>query len=298
MSRDRRWLELRARPAPGDAGTGDSEAEEGLVAEALLALGGRAVEERDGWHLTHLEEPRDPAGFLEEARALVAGLAGRPVEVEARWQAHEDWAESWKRGLDTRRVTPRLVVTPSWIPYHPREGERVLVLDPGMAFGTAEHGTTRGALRLLDRSVAEGDRVLDVGAGSGILSIAAVLLGAAVGTAVEGDPLACEAMAENLERNGVADRVEVVEAWADEASLAALGPRDGCVANIEWRLLEPLVPGLVAAVRPGGWLVLSGILADQRTDAEVRAREVGLDLVDRDEDGEWRSLLLRRPAHG
>lgn len=297
MSPDRRWLELRARPAPGE-GEASPSPDEGMVAEGLLALGGRAVEERDGWHLTHLEEPSALEAFLERARTTLGEMVGGPVEVEARWQAHEDWAESWKRGLDTRRITPRLVVTPSWIPYRARAGECVLVLDPGMAFGTAEHGTTRGSLRLLDRVVSDGDRVLDVGAGSGILSIAAVLLGAGISTAVEGDPLACEAMEENLEHNGVADRVEIVEAWTDAAELEALGPRDGCVANIEWRILDPLVPGLAAAVRPGGWVVLSGILDHERADAEARARACGLEVRDGDEDGEWRSLLCHRPAGG
>jgi ribosomal protein L11 methyltransferase len=172
----------------------------------------------------------------------------------------------------------------------------VLTLDPGVAFGTAEHGTTRGCLRLLDRVVDGGQRLLDLGAGSGILAIAAALLGAAEVVAVEGDLMACEALEENLGRNRVVDRVRVVPRWADPASLRGLGPVDGVVANIEWGRLQPLVPALHAAVAPGGWVVLSGILAAELPEARSHAEGLGLRLREVDVDGEWRSLLLAAPA--
>ncbi|MCA1791096.1 MAG: 50S ribosomal protein L11 methyltransferase, partial [Thioalkalivibrio sp.] len=199
---ERRWLELRVRSrAGGDAND--------LLAEGLVALGGRAVEERDGWFVTHVAEPDDPEAFGVGARSRLEEESGLDdVEVELSWRPHEEWAESWRRGLAPRRLTERLVVRPSWMEIEdPREGDLVIVLDPGMAFGTAEHGTTRGCIRLLDRAVAPGERVLDVGAGSAILSIAAALLGASDVLAVEWDPLATEAIEENIERNGVADRV-------------------------------------------------------------------------------------------
>jgi ribosomal protein L11 methyltransferase len=287
MSRDRRWLELRVR------GPSDRE-DDPLLAEGLLALGGRAVEERDGWYLTHLGEPDDLLSFLDRARRSLEEMVGPDVVLEHRWQDHEDWVESWKRGLRTRHVTERLVVTPSWIPYRAAEGEHVLVLDPGMAFGTAEHGTTRGCLRLLDRVLGKGERVVDVGAGSGILSIAAALLGAGEVVAVEGDELACEAMDENLERNDVGARVRVVSAWADRELLARHAPSDGVVANIEWHRLRPLFPWLAETVRPGGWMILSGILKEEVVEVEELASSLGLRVRGADADGEWRSILLER----
>jgi ribosomal protein L11 methyltransferase len=291
MRSGRRWLELRAR------GPSDQEEEDDLLAEGLLALGGRAVEERDGWYVTHLEEPPDPGAFLEGARSVLEAMTGRVgVRLEHRLRAHEDWAERWKRGLATRRISPRLVVTPSWIPCTPEPGEEVVILDPGVAFGTAEHGTTRGCLRLLDRVVDGGERLLDVGAGSGILSIAAALLGAAEVVAVEGDEMACEALEENVERNRVADRVRVVSRWVDHASLPGLAPVDGVVANIEWGRLRPLVPALRTAVAPGGWVVLSGILAGELPEARSDAEGLGLRVREVDADGAWRSLLLSVPA--
>ena len=290
-TRVRRWLELRARcPAAPDRAE--------LLAEGLVALGGRAVEERAGWYVTYLEEPPDAEAFVGDARARLTALTGlEDVELGTEWQAHEDWAETWKRGLEARRITERIVVRPSWTePLDARPGEVEIVLDPGMAFGTAEHGTTRGCLRLLDRAVREADRVLDVGAGSGILAIAAARLGAREVIAIEGDPLACEALGENVARNGVEARVRVVEAWADVDTLQGHGEVSGVVANLETGVLLPLVPGLRGALAGGGWLIVSGILADEWPGVERALAAVGCTLESVDADGAWRSALLAVPA--
>jgi len=242
-------------------------------------------------------EPEDVEAFLDHARTVCAEWVAADVDVESRWCAHEDWAETWKRGLEPRHLTERLVVTTTWQPVEEGPGRLVLVIDPGMAFGTAEHGTTRGCLRLLDGAVTPGDRLLDVGAGSGILGIAAARLGADEVLALEGDPLAVEALAENVALNGVSARVAWRLAWADVATLAELEPRDGVVANIEAGILRPLLPGFAAAVKPGGWLILSGILETEwdgmRTDAEA----AGFRCSAVDADGEWRSgLFVRMPS--
>ena len=285
---DRRWLEFSVR---------SPSAEESipLLAEGLVALGGRAVVEQDGWCVTHVPEPHDPQGFVETARERLVELTGlSDLEVQTRWQAHEDWAETWKRGLAPRRITSRIVVRPSWTEFSPDPDDLVIVLDPGMAFGTAEHGTTRGCLRLLDGMVAEGDRVLDVGAGSGILSVAAVMLGAQHVTAIESDPLSSEALEENVANNGAASSVRVLIESADPAKLAAWGPVDGIVANIETGLLRPLLEGFRNAVRVGGWLLLSGILDEEADEMTEDVVALGFEFVEMDSDGEWRSLHFLR----
>src|SRR5690606_29236824 len=129
-----------------------------------------------------------------------------------------------------------------------------------MAFGTAEHPTTRGSLRLLDPLVEKGIRVADIGAGSGILSIAAALLGAGRVIAVEMDPWSCRAARENTVLNGVDDRVEIREERVGPELLPGEGPFDGIVANIESGILRPLLPSFARDLRESGWLVLSGIL--------------------------------------
>jgi len=285
----RRWLELRAR-----APTGDPRRE--LIADALLQLGARAVEEVDGAFVTHLSEPPEPETFLLEARRTLERLGLRDLELQVGWRADEDWTETWKRGLEPRRVGERLIVTPSWFEVEAEVGDVVIVLDPGMAFGNAEHGTTRGCLRLLEGSVEPGMRILDVGTGSGVLSIAAAHLGAREVLAVEGDALAMSALTENLERNGVGDRVTIHEGWADNLLLAELGPWDGVVANIESGVLRRLRVGLRAAIRPGGWLILSGILAGEWSAVCADFEATGLSVRAVDPDGDWISAQLRAPG--
>ncbi len=274
-------------------------APDNLVADALVELGARAVEERDDGYVTHLSPPADPDGFLDEVRRRLEDLPGvGRVELSTRWQPHEAWTEIWKEGLEPRRVTPRIVVTPTWKePGDLGTDEVVIRLDPGVAFGTAEHATTRGCLRLLDGAVETGDRVADVGSGTGILAIAAIHLGAADVVAVEADPMACETARENLEANGVSERVRVVEARMGPEEVAALGPRDGIVANIEAGVLSSLMPGLARALAPGGWLVLGGVLATDRDRMAERAGSRGLRLeAEEREDGWWSARFRAAPA--
>lgn len=291
--RPRRWLELSARCLSA----GEREA---LLPEALVALGGRGAEERAGWFVTYLTEPTDAVAFTERARTALedaTGLSG--VEVRTAWRDDQDWAETWKRGLGPRRVTERILVRPSWA----RDGaagpaEIVIVIDPGMAFGTAEHGTTRGCLRLLDGRVRPGERVLDVGAGSGILSVAMARLGAHEVVAAECDPLAHETLVENVERNGVAERVRCVHALVDAGWLAAHGTFDGVAANLQRGILDPLAAPLAAALADHGWLVVSGILEEEWPATVALLKRVGCECMAVDADGEWRSGLFRRGAVG
>lgn len=262
-----------------------------------MMLGGRAVEERDGWFVTHLESTAGSDTLRRRVEAILASTTGvDDLQIRTSWRKHEDWAETWKRGLGFRRITERIAVRPSWVPEPDEGAEIVVVVDPGMAFGTAEHGTTRGCLRLLDVVVRPGERVLDVGAGSGILAMTAALLGAGEVLALEADALACEALSENLESNGVDDRVRVLEGLVDSSGLASHGPVDGVVSNIESGILQCLIPGFANAVRPGGWLILSGILAEEWPALREAVEGAGFDLEVVDRDGEWRAGLFRRPG--
>ncbi|MDT8370067.1 MAG: 50S ribosomal protein L11 methyltransferase [Longimicrobiales bacterium] len=290
---------MRARIADPSAIDLPDEEADALLADALLELGGRSVHLAEGAWTTCLPEGVDLPDTPTDVVDLLTRASGLPgISVELTWQDHADWAEVWKAGLEPRRLTDRLIVTPSWRTPDAGPGEIVIVLDPGMAFGNAEHGTTRGCLRLLDGVVREGVSVLDIGAGSGVLSIACARLGATRCLAVEGDELAIETARENARRNGVSAEVEVVHRRVDAEGIERLGAEvggyDGVACNIEMHLLTPLLSGLVAAVRPGGWLLLSGILETQWAEIEAILPAMGWGIEEIDADGEWRSGIFRR----
>ena len=284
MSQSRRWLEVRVRsPASADRSA--------LLADAIVGSGARGVEERAGWFIAWFQEPDDSVAFVAELHeTLTRETYLDRIHLEHCRQEHEEWAETWKRGLVSRRVTDRIVIHPSWIdPPDVSEADIVIELDPGMAFGTAEHGTTRGCLRLLDGLVQPGDRLLDIGAGSGILAIAAARLGAASVVAIEADSLACEAMRENVERNGVDEQIEIVEGFATTENIADRGAVSGIVANIEAGLLAPLFDGCASALPAGSWMIVSGILDHEWADVEESIVARGFSVQAVDADGEWRS---------
>jgi len=282
-----KWLVLRVEAADAEA--------RALAAEALIGLGGTAVEERDNALVTYLAAPADPEGFLAGAEERLRAAAGREFRLSWAWEEDQDWTELWRRGLDARRVGRRLVVTPPWIQPETQRGDVVIVIDPGMAFGTGEHASTRGALRLLESAVAPGDRVLDVGTGSGILAIAAARLGAREVLAVESDPDAVTNASVNLERNGVAERVELRCDVVDAAYLRALGPRrfDVIAANILSGVLLPLLGAFRESLDEGGRAILGGSLREEAERVVAAARESGFELAMVDEEEEWWSGLLR-----
>lgn len=286
MATPDRWLVLTARVAPDDP-------LRDLLTEGLLALGGLSVlEEKDGL-TTYLDPPDDPDAFLDRAaRFLAEWWADDSPPLDWRWQPNEDWEREWRRGLQPRKVSDRFVVRPSWTEWSAAPGEIVLEIDPQMAFGTGEHATTRSCLRLLDRHFHESDRVLDVGSGSGILAIAAARLGAARVLAVEYDPDANLNARENIERNGVAEAIELREQMADPKTIAEAGPFDLILANILSGVIRPLLPAFAAALAPGGRLIVSGILQSERSEVVNAAVEAGFRVTDEEREEEWWSGVL------
>jgi len=282
-----RWLVLTVHAPADEAG--------GAIAEGLIALGGTAiVEEADGWS-TYLPPPDDPETFIDEAREMLRAHApGAELRLSWRWEPNEDWTVAWRRGLRPRRVGERLIVAPTWTEPEAGPEDIVLWIDPQMAFGTGEHASTRGVLRLLEASIRPGDRVLDVGTGSGILAIAAVLLGASHVLAVESDPVAIPTARENLERNGVAEAVTLENALVHHAYLDALGPgsADLIVANVLSGVLIPLLPAFRRVLAPAGRAILGGILTSEADRVVAAAEAAGFDVAREDVEDEWWSVLL------
>lgn len=175
--------------------------------------------------------------------------------------ADEDWAESWKAFFWPERVSERIVVKPSWREYDPCGGKVILEIDPGMAFGTGTHPTTALCIQLIEAHLKPGDRVLDVGTGSGILMVAAALLGADLVHGVDNDPVAVAVARENLMRNHIPpSRFDI---WARDLVQGLPGPYDLVVANILAEVIEKLIPDLGRILHPKGGFVCSGIVSEK-----------------------------------
>ena len=221
----------------------------------------------------------------------------RPIgDVQTRLVEEADWADAWKAYFPVLRVGRRIVIRPTWRRHRRQPGDVVLALDPGMAFGTGLHPTTRLCLAALeavaDRGDVAGARVLDVGCGSGILAIAAVKLGAASAFGVDTDPVAEEATIANARRNRLVRTVK-----AREGSLpSGLAAFDVVLANLIAGVLVPLAAALRDELRPGGTLLASGVFHDREVDVVAAFDRVGLKVTSRTAEGDWVALEAIRGA--
>jgi ribosomal protein L11 methyltransferase len=263
----------------------------------LFDLGAEGVEERDETTLAKSAasgkvtlvaafSTREDAD--EAIRELGPALAPRYEEVVG-----DAWRDAWKEHYKPYAIAPGLVVRPPWEPYEAKPGEKVLELEPGRAFGTGLHETTRLVVSAIQKYAAEiHDRlVIDVGCGSGILALAALTLGASRAIAVDNDPDVIDVTLENAARNELTGRIEA--STTDVAALEVTAPM--VLANIEAHVLIPMAPALIARVAPNGLLLLSGVLVFQSLDVQA-AYAHSMDVLDTPVLGEWTCIVLRKKA--
>lgn len=257
----------------------------------LVARTGQAVEERDDGTLVAFA-PDEAA-----AEALMTELsreADRLVETRRHLIESTDWSTRWREGLGARQVE-QLTIIPSWLPEASEPDPLTIVLDPETAFGSGEHGSTRAALTLLARLIRKGHRVLDLGSGSGILSIAAIKLGAATAIGIEIDPEANDVAGRNAARNGVADQVEFLE--GDAAVLAPLvGPVDILLSNILRSANIALLPAITATLGQRGLAIFSGMEHPEAEEFRRVLSDAGFILVEEALDAGWWAVAAERPG--
>ncbi len=211
-----------------------------------------------------------------------------------------DWANAWKAFFHVERVSVRIVTKPTWESYHPQPGDCVIELDPGMSFGTGQHETTRGCLRFIDELTATGtpaqQRFLDLGCGSGILSIAAAKLGCSPVMAMDIDEDAVAIAIANIAANGCAQTV--CAASGDVAHLTVPHRYDIVAANILAPVLIEHAAAIAATVTDGGHLLLAGILTSQYAAVRATYQAIGLHESELAIEGEWTSAHFLKPAAG
>ncbi len=305
------WLAVWVQaPAPGRLH---------LLAHALRAAGGRGLESDDGGNrvVAYFPPPIQRTPFMAELRAAIRSATGEPDPwLEARWLSEDELSGRWRAGLGSRRVSSRIQIVPDDGKVAPAEGsptedEIRIRLTPGPAFGQGDHPTTRLALSLLDGTLTPGERVLDLGTGSGILAIAAARLGARQVLAVESDGPSVVHARRNVELNELAAVVEIRELLATPHRLRALvspsrrlqedhdgGLLDGVMANLEPQVLDSLLPAAAGVLRRGGWLLVTGVPRGDLSGLRSRIDELGLEVYrEREEGGWWAGLLDTGRGH-
>jgi ribosomal protein L11 methyltransferase len=235
----------------------------------------------------------DVRGRLDVLRALDLGIDLGKLEIESARIDDEDWAESWKGAYKPFRIGRRLVVRPSWTAYQADADDLVIQIDPGMAFGTGTHETTALCADWLEELVKPGLKVIDLGTGTGILAIAAGLMGAADVLATDIDPMAVRIAGENARINGVAGVVRARQADV----LKGIGERaDLIIANIIVDVVIMIAPAALAHLNAGGRFLCSGIPASRRAEAESALRRAGFTGIEGRDRGEWTALVAQKPC--
>lgn len=246
----------------------------------------------------YLKEDAAPGGWEEKLEGILDDVGAiwrldQPMTYERSEVPEDDWAERWKVYFKPLRIGNRLFIVPTWETVDPMPGDLIIRMDPGRAFGTGHHETTRLCLRWLEEwTESLGDprsrSILDVGTGSGILSLAAALFGVGHVTGLDNDPEAVEVARENIELNGLSDRVQAIEGTVSNID----GRFDAVIANIQASPLVEMANSLTEKVAGGGRLVLSGVLSVQGESVQSAFEREGLRLLDFKTEGEWCLLVL------
>lgn len=215
------------------------------------------------------------------------------AEVSLAEISEEDWANSWKNYYKPEKVGEKIVIVPSWEHYEPQEGDVIIRLDPGMAFGTGNHPTTALSLRFMEKYLEPHSKVIDVGTGSGVLAIAAAKLGADHVLALDIDPMAVKIAQQNIAENGVGDKVE---ARYNDLLAGIKEKAHFIVANIVADVILALTPQAEERLYPGGYYVVSGIIQERWPEVQEALERAGLTIVEKRQEGQWVAAIGKKAA--
>jgi len=267
----------------GCAGTSESQDGDSR-GNVTRVTGYLPVEDQLESRLTHIRES------IRLLPSFGFPLASKDVTIH--WVDEDDWAEGWKKYFKPFSVG-RIVIKPTWEEYTPATDELIVELDPGMAFGTGSHPTTKLCLMVLQDVVRGGETVLDVGCGSGILSIAAAELGAARVVGIDIDPVAVEIAKKNVDSLSLSHKIDIRLAGSPTEFD---GAADIVVANILAGVIIDMADALASRVKLGGALISSGVIEDRGAEVDNALRKSGLEHIETRHEGEWVAMIHRKPT--
>jgi ribosomal protein L11 methyltransferase len=287
MQKVREWVEIIVHMSPASLE---------IICPVIMELDADGIQELDDRFKIYF--PADKWNKNKETKLINTIKQYFPefskTSVEKITIPYEDWNESWKDSFRTFKVTEKLVIRPDWEEYLPSGDECVIVIAPKMAFGTGHHETTQLVLRMMEKYVKKGQKVLDAGTGSGVLAIYAAMLGAKSLVAFDIDPVAIENTRENFELNKIETPHKI---FAGEISQVS-GRFDMLLANIDRNILLDLAQDFTARSEPGGMVILSGLLHSDRDVILNRYSELGWKLLESDRKNEWITLVMKNEHTG
>jgi len=294
MTQDKRWIELSV------------EAEKTAVDDLVILFsrycsGGAVVEERPDARAVvkgYLPEWENETAQKLEIALLLFGQVASITKPLVRLMAPEEWTESWKAYFEPQHIGQHTVIVPTWREYLPRPNEIVILLDPGMAFGTGLHASTRLSLTAIERYIQPSMRALDVGTGSGILSIAMAKQGVTEIDAIDNDSVAVHVAQDNFKLNEVTQaRVFQATLRTPEPTDIPLHDADGynlITVNIFAEVIIAMSTALASALASKGTLIASGIVADKADDVAAALQQVGLTILERQQEDDWVALVAQK----
>ncbi|AZB43680.1 50S ribosomal protein L11 methyltransferase [Bacillus sp. FJAT-42376] len=252
---------------------------EGVIIKAYLPMNSFLAETVDG--ITDSIEGLSQYGINLGSKQLTTS------EVH-----EEDWATAWKKYYHPVKISEKFTIVPTWEEYQPVHSDELIIeLDPGMAFGTGTHPTTVLCIQALERTVQKGDQVIDIGTGSGVLSIASALLGASSVQAMDLDPVAVESARQNIVLNKVDGQVEVFQ---NDLLSGITGKADVIVANILAEVILKFTDDAYQLVKEGGWFITSGIILNKKNDVKDALISAGFEIAETLVMEDWVAFLARK----
>ena len=280
------WIELKIRTNP------DTEE---IISNFLFEIGCTGCSSEDDYLKAYFDETTSASEiveklntYLEELSALGIEISGHDIDVEV--IANRDWNSEWKKTLKPIYIFPDLIIKPSWVKFTVPENAVVIKMDPKMAFGTGTHATTQLMMKLMRSQVSDAERVLDVGTGSGILSVVAVKLFGCQVIAYDIDPVAVIAARENCIENEVVDAVHLFSGTLDCLKKSEF---DLILANINRVEIEKLLPELPRYIKSDGLVILSGILAEEDRLIQKSLNKFNFKTLIKSIQDEWMGLVVK-----